>query len=241
MSTYGRWYSSRLEQEIGLCRWGHFGTPVLLLPTAGGDAHEAERNGVIAACADLLDAGRVKIYSCDSVAGQALLHRSGSVEYRMWLTNQFQECVRHEVVPAIHTDLGGEELPVVVTGSSIGAYNALALLCRYPDAFSAAACLSGTYEIERFLERRTSEDLYLATAVQFLSGLQGPQLDLLRTRFAVVATGSGPYEDVPGAWRAGEALGSRGVPNRVDVWGPEWAHDWPTWQAMVPQYLTELC
>jgi len=26
----------------------------------------------------------------------------------------------------------------------------------------------------------------------------------------------------------------------VDNWGPEWAHDWPTWRAMLPQYLAEL-
>jgi esterase/lipase superfamily enzyme len=30
------------------------------------------------------------------------------------------------------------------------------------------------------------------------------------------------------------------VPNRVDNWGPQWAHDWPTWHHMLPQYLREL-
>jgi esterase/lipase superfamily enzyme len=31
------------------------------------------------------------------------------------------------------------------------------------------------------------------------------------------------------------------VPNRVDVWGEEWPHDWETWRRMLPQYLDELC
>ena len=31
-----------------------------------------------------------------------------------------------------------------------------------------------------------------------------------------------------------------GIPNRVDNWGPDWDHDWPTWRAMLPQYLDEL-
>jgi esterase/lipase superfamily enzyme len=26
----------------------------------------------------------------------------------------------------------------------------------------------------------------------------------------------------------------------VDNWGPQWAHDWPTWHRMLPQYLREL-
>ena len=228
-----------MEQEIGVQRWGHYGTPVLLFPTAGGEAGEVERMGLVDACAGLVDAGRITLYSCDSTAGQALLHRTGSPEHRMWLFNAYQECVRHEVVPAVHAGTG--DLPIVTAGASIGAYNALAVTCRYPDVFRAAVCMSGTYEISRFFDHGQSDDLYLASAVQFLLGLEGPQLDALRQRFAIIATGSGPYEDVPGAWRAGEVLGAKGVPNRGDVWGPEWAHDWPTWHRMLPQYLDELC
>ena len=37
---------------------------------------------------------------------------------------------------------------------------------------------------------------------------------------------------------AGDSL--RGVPNRVDPWGEEYDHDWPTWRAMLPHYLAEL-
>jgi esterase/lipase superfamily enzyme len=237
--THQRWYSPRLEQDIGLARWGHYGTPVLLFPTAGGDAHEIEREGLLAACAPLVDEGRIKIYSCDSTAGQALLHRHGSPEYRMWLFNQFQECVRREIVPAIHADSG--PALVVTAGASIGAFNALGVTCRYPDVFRAAICMSGTYEIQRFFDHQFNEDLYLSSAVHFVPGLEGPQLDLLRERFVLVATGSGDYEDVPAAWRVGEVLGSKGIPNRVDAWGPEWAHDWPTWHRMLPQYLDQLC
>ena len=241
MNAYERWYSPRLEQDIGVARWGTYGTPVLLFPTAGGDAHEAEREHLVSACGELLDSGRIKIYSCDSIAGQALLHSYGSPAYRMRLFNRFHECVRREVVPAIHADLGGQELPIVVAGASIGAFNSLAVLCRYPDVFGAAVCMSGTYEIQRFFDHEWSDDLYLSSTLHFLPGLEGPQLDTLRGRFAIVATGSGAYEDVDGSWRAGEVLGSKGVPNRVDVWGPEWMHDWPTWHRMLPQYLSELC
>ncbi len=39
------------EQNVQLVRWGHFGTPVMLFPTAGGDAEEAERFHLIGAIA----------------------------------------------------------------------------------------------------------------------------------------------------------------------------------------------
>jgi esterase/lipase superfamily enzyme len=37
-----------------------------------------------------------------------------------------------------------------------------------------------------------------------------------------------------------DALGAKGIPNRMDDWGPQWAHQWPTWRSMLPQYLREL-
>ena len=77
---------------------------------------------------------------------------TGTPEYRMWLLNQFHHAVRHEVVPAIHADLGGAAQRIVTAGASIGAFNAVALLCRFPDAFEAAIGMSGTYRLQRFLE-----------------------------------------------------------------------------------------
>jgi esterase/lipase superfamily enzyme len=56
----------------------------------------------------------------------------------------------------------------------------------------------------------------------------------------VLATGSGAWENAGESWRMAEALGAKGIPNRVDDWGPRFAHDWPTWRQMLPQYLAEL-
>ena len=65
-----KWYTSRLEQEVQLVRWGHFGTPVLLFPTAGGDAEEVERFHLVRMLEPLIDAGRIKVYSTVSIAGR---------------------------------------------------------------------------------------------------------------------------------------------------------------------------
>jgi esterase/lipase superfamily enzyme len=240
VKTAQRWFSDRLQQEITVARWGSYGRPVLVFPSAGGDAEEIERFGLVDACGPLLAEGRVKLYSVDSVAGRAMIAKNSPVPHRLWLLNQFHECVRWEVVPAIHADLGGQAMDVIATGASIGACNAVAVLCRYPDVFAAAIGMSGTYRIERFYEGAWSQDLYLSAPLQFLPGLDGPQLDRLRQRFAVLASGEGDWEDVGESWRMAEALGAKGIPNRVDNWGPEFRHDWPTWHRMLPQYLREL-
>ncbi len=235
-----RWFSDRLQQHVTVTRWGLFGRPVLVFPSAGGDAGEIERHGLVDACGPLLADGRIKLYSVDSVAGQAMVSKAGSVEHRLWLLNQFHEFIRWEVVPAIHADLGGQPIDIITTGASIGAFNAVATLCRYPDAFGAAIGMSGTYRINRFYDEAWSQDLYFSAPLQFLPGLEGPQLDRLRQRWIILASGEGKWEDVGESWRLADVLGAKGVPNRVDNWGPGWDHEWPTWRRMLPQYLNEL-
>lgn len=235
-----RWFSERLGMESSTVRWGHFGTPVLVFPTAGGDAEEIERMGLVDACGGLLAAGRVKLYSCDSVAGTAMVQRWGQPAQRLRLLDAFHQYVRHEVLPAVSADLGGGHTPVITAGASIGAFNAVALLCRFPDAVGAAICMSGTYDLQPLYDGAWSDDLFYSSPLHFLPGLEGPQLDQLRTRFALLASGEGAWENIGESWRLADTLGAKGIPNRVDPWGPAWEHDWATWRTMLPQYLDEL-
>ena len=96
-----RWYSSRLGCESTLARWGEFGQPVLIFPTAGGDAEEIERFLLIKVLSPLIDSGRIKVYSCDSVAGQVWFSKQGTPDYRMKMQHQFHQYIKHEVAPAI--------------------------------------------------------------------------------------------------------------------------------------------
>lgn len=240
MRAEQQWYSERTGMQMRTVRWGHHGTPVLVFPTAGGDATEAEDRGLVDACGELLAQGRVKLYAVDSVAGRAMVERWGSPHQRMALLDAFHRYVRHEVVPAIHEDCRGAQ-DVVVTGSSIGAFNALAVTCRFPEAFRAAVCMSGTFDLRKHYDHEFSDAYYDASPLDFLPGLEGEQLDRLRQRFVLLASGEGDWEDIGQSWRVAEALGAKGVPNRVDSWGPDWPHDWHTWLAMLPTYLDELC
>ena len=235
-----RWFSSRLGRDVSVVRWGTVGTPVLVFPTAGGDAEEIERFHLVDACGELLSDGRVKLYSCDSVNGRSILAGEGSIGHRQWLQRQFLEFIRHELVPAIGADCHAEDIEVVVAGSSIGAFNALACLCRFPDVFTAAVCMSGTYDLRRFYDGDVGEDYYWSSPLDFVPILEGHGLDVLRGRFVVLATGEGANEDAGESWAAAHVLGSKGIPTRVDQWGPEWHHDWHTWRAMLPQYLHDL-
>lgn len=240
MKDSSSWYSERVQQWVHLVRWGHFGTPVLVFPTAGGDPEEIERMGLIGALGPLLEAGRIKVYALDSIAGRAWLMRQGP-RHCTWLQNQYDACVYHEVVPAIRTDCRASEIEIVTAGASIGAFNAVATLCRHPDAVRAAIGMSGTYDLSPWLHGHFDDDIYFASPWHYLPGLgEGPQLELLRRRFVLLAYGGGRWEAPAENWHMADLLGAKGIPNRVDAWGPEWDHDWPTWHRMLPHYLDRL-
>lgn len=238
------WYSERLQQEMPLVRWGVVGQPVLLFPTAGGDCEEIERMQVVDALAPLLEAGRIKVYSVDSVATR-IWHRDDlPASLSAKLQNAFDGYVYHEVVAAIREDCRSPTIEVVAAGSSIGAFNALASVCRHPDVFSRAICLSGTYDVERFIKGQgdPGTEFHFASPRRFLPFLgDGPLLDRLRKRFVLFAHGkNGRWESPEQDWGMASILGSKGVPNRVDAWGDDFDHNWPTWRAMLPQYLAEV-
>jgi esterase/lipase superfamily enzyme len=232
-----RWYSKRLEQEVQLVRWGEIGTPVLLFPTAGGDAEEVERFKLIHVLEPLIDAGRIKVYSTDSVAGKAWISGEHSAEYCSRLQNLFDAFVYQEIAPAIRADCHSEDIEIITAGASIGAFNAVATVCRHPDVFRLAIAMSGTFDLSRYLEGRFNQDFYFSSPLHYLPNLEGPLLERLQKRLILLPTGEGDYEDIGESWRIAGVLGAKGVPNRVDPWGADYHHDWNTWRAMLPTYL----
>ena len=234
------WTSERMHRTASLVRWGHFGQPILLFPTAGGDCEEVERMHLIHALRPFLETGAIKVYSCDSIAGRALLTQEGSPQHRMWLQDQFHRYIRHEVLPAIHADCQSDTIPVWTAGASIGAFHAAAAVCRFPDVFHRAIAMSGTYDLARFFgapAHAFTHHFFVSSPVHFVPTLGGPHLDVLRQRFILLLSGEGRAEDIGESWNLASILGRQGIPNRVDSWGRDWPHDWQTWRAMLPTTL----
>ena len=241
MKINARWYSPRLQQEMHVVRWGTHGVPVLLFPTAGGDAEECERFLMIRALDPLLAEGRIKVYACDSVSGRCWINSETTGPQRAWTQRQFMSFVRHEMVPAIRADCRTPDIDIVTAGASIGAYNALHAITSHPEVFSHAFCMSGTFDMSKLMSGAASGDFHFASPHHFVPYLgEGEQLKRLRQRLIVLATGEGRWENPGESWRVANMLGSKGIPNRVDLWGPDHDHDWPTWREMLPKYLDDL-
>ena len=223
--------------SLRLARWGHYGTPVLLYPSAGADCLEAERLGLIAAAAGLIEAGRIKIYSVDACAPRAWLGRSSPAERARALA----DCAAHThaaIVPQIRHDCESPAIEIVAAGAALGALTALASLCRDPATFRAAVALSGVFERLGYLRGPLGPPV--RTTLPGLGPLLAAAPARLRERSVVLASGRGDHENPGETERAAAALEAHGVPRRLELWGSDAPHGFDTWRRMLPRYLAEL-
>ena len=233
-----KWHSRELRMDTQIVRWGNFGTPLLLFPTAGGDAEEVERFFLIKKLAPFIHEGRLKVYSVDSINGRTWITHD-SIPHRVWVQQQYDHFIRNEVVPLIRNDCHSGNIEIMTAGASIGAFNALVTLCRHPDVFNHAICMSGTYDIQKWLEGQWFDEFYHQSPIHFVPSLPDDRVALLRQRFVLLATGQGKNESPGESWKVAHALGQKNIPNRVELWAPDWEHDWVTWREMLPKYVQE--
>jgi esterase/lipase superfamily enzyme len=236
-----------------MARWGHFGAPVLIFPTAGGDFEEIERFQLVAALGGLIDGGRIKVYSVDALATRAWVAATTSVQECVSLEERYDTYLYEEVLQRIRVDCKDDHLEPILAGASLGAATAVTTLCRHPDSFRAAIGLSGVYGGGAHLWREccgapprasssqetSPQDTAWLSPIAYVATLAGPQLAQLKRRRITLGSGAGDYENPADSKRLAEALGSKGIACRFDLWGPARDHTWSTWRDLLPRLLAE--
>jgi esterase/lipase superfamily enzyme len=236
------WTTARLPQAARMARWGHFGAPVVIFPTAGGDFEEIERFQLVAALGELIEGGRIKVYSVDAVAARAWLAATTSPQECVRLQERYDSYLYEDVLQHIRSDCQDDRIEPILAGASLGAASAVSTLCRHPDSFRAAIGLSGVYTGLGEFARGCGESPARCSGpspTEFLATLTGPQLERLRQRAIIVGSGAGDYENPADSKRLAAAFGSKGVACRLDLWGPTRDHTWSTWRDMLPRLLAE--
>ena len=209
--------------------FGHWGRPMLVFPSQERTRYEWEEHGMVGAVADLIDAGRVKLYCVDSWDSTTWCDPWLPREERGRRYEDYERWLHEHVVPQI----GAGE--IVTAGVSMGAYHAANLTLRRPDIFPLALCLSGVYDISRFGWGERGDAVYFNNPVDYVTGLDGSQASVL------LVVGRGQWEDTTGALddtlRFADLLRAKGIRHELDLWGEDAPHDWPAWRAQLVKHL----
>jgi esterase/lipase superfamily enzyme len=230
------WHSSNLGQHMPIVSYGHWGHPVLLFPTAAADFLENERFELIGSIAPAIDAGRVRVFSINSINKQSWMDDSLPVPEQARRQALYMRYIEDEVVPWIRLVCQSPDIRICTSGASFGGFHAANTLLRRPDLFDGAIAMSGFYDLAPdYFKGYSDENCYFNNPAWYLPKLEGPLLDLLRTSSNIqVLTGQGAYEAPHASRKLSEMLHHKGIPHVLDVWGHDISHDWPTWRKMLP-------
>lgn len=217
--------------------YGEYGFALLLLPTAGADYLEYERFQMIDALAPLIDAGKIKVFSVNSINKESWLNNEMLPEHKAIRHNQFNQYIFNEVVPYIKTHTS-QETPIVVSGASFGALHSMNLFLKRPDLLDGVIAMSGVYDLTEYTKGFYDEQVYFNSPIHYIPNLTDNwYLEKIRKGKIIIATGSGDYEDPEANRRFSGVLNDKGIPHELDIWGQDIKHDWPTWLKMLPYFL----
>lgn len=218
--------------------YGHFGTPILMFPSAAADYLEYERFNLIETIEPFIEASKVKVYSINSINSESWLNDKMHPRNKAIRHQQYNQYIVDEVVPFIYRDCDGPT-PIITSGVSLGALHAANSFFRRPDVFDGVIAMSGIYDLKSYSKGYFDEDCYFNSPMDYMPNMEDPYwLNLLRAKKHVYfVSGRGAYEDPKASIDFGAVLQAKSIPHEVDLWGYEWGHDWPTWRAMLPHYV----
>ncbi len=232
------WYSPSLNKEMEIAVYGTQGFGLLMFPSAAADYLEYERFYLIESIAPAIEAGQVQAFSINSINSESWLNDQIPPRQKAVRHQQYNAYVADEVVPYIRNAMSGPG-DLITCGVSLGAFHAANTVFRRPDLFDGTIGMSGIYDLKSYSKGYYDEDVYFNSPADYLPNLTDERiLGLLRSkRHLHFLSGEGSYEAPGATWAIANILGMKGIPNNVEIWGPEWGHDWPTWRAMLPDFL----
>ena len=232
--------SRALSRGVHLWRYGHFGPPLLAFPSASGMAHEWHAHGMVDSLAELIDAGRLKLYCTESNVAEAWTSRDADPAWRIQRHMDYERYIVDELVPLIRGDCQTEDIPVAVSGASLGAYYAANFSLKHPEIFRYALCLSGRYDVSWLTGGFVNQDIYFNNPMSYLSGLEGDDLERVREHaHLVLVCGQGKWEDgnIEDTNRLADSLTEKGISHQRDVWGHDVSHEWEWWRRQAVFHL----
>jgi esterase/lipase superfamily enzyme len=234
---YFKWYSHRMNREMEILAHGHAGAPVLVFPSSWGRFYEWKDFLMVDTLADKIDAGHIQLYGVDSHCSDSWYNDQIHPRERVERHNNWESYIIEEVIPLIRSLNSNPYL--ITTGVSFGAYLAVNFAFRHPELVRKTVGLSGSYSIKRLLDGYYDEQSHSNCPISCMKNLADERaLGLIREMEIFLVTSDWDLGICrERTYNMSRVLTERAIQHRLDDWGGQIIHDWPSWRKMIRDYL----
>ncbi len=247
-TRYFKEYSKNLQRDMEFKVYGTQGKPALVFPSQDGRFYQYEDFGMVEACRQFIDEGRLQLFCVDSIDEETWSAEHKSPRERIVRHEQYVKYILNELIPrlqSIQKQKYAHKIPekLLFSGVSMGAAHAANFFFRFAPLADSLIALSGMYDTKHFLGEYMDEDVYFNSAVHYLSNLEDQKLlDHYRQSKIVICTGQGAFEDIMvcDTKKISCVLERKSIPAWIDFWGFDVNHDWEWWRKQMPYFLSHV-
>ncbi|MGB5274854.1 MAG: alpha/beta fold hydrolase [Flavobacteriaceae bacterium] len=227
---YIPYYSNILSRNINVEVTGHWGHPVLMFPSSGGQFTQNTDFGLNGSVMRFVDEGRIKLYNVETIDMLSFYADDLASEVKIHNYELYMQFLKEELIPYIQNECNTHR--VAVAGVSFGGYHAANTAFRYPDLVSHLFTMSGVFNIRNFTPLSDDLRIYLNCPDEFMQNAEGWQYHHMQ----IVLSTSDWDSCQPKNQNMAGILEAKGIPYWYDE--KKWIeHDWPLWKMVFPEYI----
>lgn len=237
------WYSERLNKEMRIKVYGHYGKPVIAFPCQDKQSDDFYNNGMIDALSPFIESGRMKLFCLDSNDLETVSSTSWDKGRASYLFEMYHQYLINEVLPFVYDEQQGYCEPLLI-GMSMGASHAANHFFRRPELFEGFLALSGKYDIASFFGGYFDDYIYQNSPVHYLSNMSHdhPYINIYNSKKMVVVVGRGAWEHLvlDSNYELERIAHEKGININFNFWDENSIHDWSSWLYQMPIFLDNL-
>lgn len=237
------WYSNRVEREMRIKIYGHYGMPVIAFPCQDKQSDDFYNNGMIDVLAPFIESGRMKLFCLDANDDETVSSQSWDKGFAGFKLEQYHQYLINEVLPFVYDKQCGRCEPFLI-GMSMGGSHAANHFFRRPELFSGFLSLSGKFDVASFFGGYMDNNIYNNSPVHYLRNLPPYHhyLDIYKEKTMIVVVGSGAWEHLVlnSNYELRDICESKGIPVNFNFWDENSVHDWVSWKYQMPYFLDKI-
>lgn len=224
------YYSHKLNRNLKVEVTGHWGHPILMFPSSGGEYTQNRDFLLNQSIMQAVEEGKVKLYNVETIDNISFYDDHLPSEVKIHNYDLYMQFLKEEFIPFIQKECNVHR--IATAGVSFGGYHAANTAFRFPDLVSHLFAMSATFNVRTMTQGSEDDRIYFNCPNEFMPGAEAWKYQHMHI---VLST-----SDWDICLERNKAMSAILNAKGIDHWYDEkkWIkHDWPLWRMVFPEYI----